>query len=116
MNEPAYVAAVLDTYVALPDTACRPRRADRTLAHQLFAQGVPLATVLDALLLAHVRRHLNPAAPPQPVRSLHYFLPVIHELSTADPPTLAWLRDSLHRRVSSPANPAPPTTCTRLAS
>jgi hypothetical protein len=69
--------------------------------------------VLDALVLAHVRRHLHPAAPPSPVRSLHYFLPVIHELSTVDPPTLALLRDSLRRRVSSPTHPSPPTTSTR---
>jgi hypothetical protein len=122
MSEPHYVAAVLAAYVALPDTACRPRRADRALARQLFAQGVPLPVVLDALLLTHARRHLNPAAPPQPVRSLHYFLPVIRELSTLDPDVLAALRASLHHHVCATANLAPtqPTqpaiTSTRLTS
>jgi len=67
MNEHDYVAAVLAVYVALPDTACRPRRADRALAHQLFAGRVALSDVLDALLLAHTRRHLNPVSPPAPV-------------------------------------------------
>lgn len=112
MNESDYVAAVLAAYMALPDTACRPRRADRTLARKLFANGVTLTIVLDALLLAHARRHLHPGAPPQPVRSLHYFLPVIRELSTVDPAALAWLRDSLQRRVTSPTDPTPPPPTT----
>jgi hypothetical protein len=105
MNEPEYVAAVLAAYVALPDTACRPRPADRALAHQLFADSVPLTTVLAALLLAHARRHLHPDPPPQPVRSLHYFLPVIRELATVDPANLPCLRDSLQRRFASPYAP-----------
>lgn len=112
MNEPEYVAAVLAAYVALPDTACRPRRADRALARQLFADGVTLTIVLDALLLAHARRHLHTGAPPQPVRSLNYFLPVIRELSTVDPAALAWLRDSLQRRLTSPTHLTPPTPAT----
>ena len=100
MTERHYVAAVLAAYVALPDTVCRPRRADRMLAHQLFAEGVPLGVVLDALLLAHARRHLNPASPPAPVRSLHYFLPVIRELATLDAEIRAVIRISLQRHVS----------------
>ena len=112
MSESEYVAAVLAAYVALPDTACRPRRADRALAHQLFTEDVPLSLVLDALLLAHVRRHLHSDEPPELVRSLHYFRPVIRELSTVDPVVLAIMRDSLHRHPSSPPDPAsaPPTT------
>lgn len=97
MTEHDYVAAVLQAYVALPDTACRPRRADRMLAHQLFAEGVPHDVVLDALLLAHARRHLNPASPPPPVRSLHYFLPVIRELAALDPRLRPMIRASLQR-------------------
>jgi hypothetical protein len=99
MTEHHYVAAVLATYVALPDTSCRPRRTDRALAHQLFAQAVPLPIVLDALLLAHTRRHLNPATPPAPVRSLHYFLPVIRELAALDPEVLTALQNSLRHRL-----------------
>ena len=104
MNEHDYVAAVLAVYVALPDTACRPRRADRALAHQLFAGRVALSDVLDALLLAHTRRHLNPVSPPAPVRSLHYFLPAIRELASLDPGVLAVLRDSLRRHASAAAS------------
>lgn len=104
-----YVAAVLAAYVALPDTACRPRRADRVLAHQLFAEGVPLAVVIDALLLAHTRRHINPASPPAPVRSLHYFLPVIRELAPLHPELRSLIRASLQRHTSSIPTPDPPT-------
>jgi hypothetical protein len=107
MTEHHYVAAVLAAYVALPDTACRPRRADRVLAHKLFAEGVPLDVVLDALVLAHARRHLNPASPPAPVRSLHYFLPVIRELATLDAEIRAMLRASLQRHACRSATPGP---------
>jgi hypothetical protein len=106
MSEHHYVAAVLEAYEALPDTACRPRPADRALAHQLFAEQVPLPLVLDALLLAHARRHLNPPAPPTPVRSLHYFLPVIRELATVDTEVLSAMHDSLRRHAHAAPDPA----------
>lgn len=110
MTEKDYVAAVLEAYVALPDTACRPRRADRVLAHTLFAEGAPLDGVLDALLLAHTRRHLNPTSPPAPVRSLHYFLPVIRELAALDAEIRAMLRASIqrHARLIAIPDPTPP--------
>jgi hypothetical protein len=107
MSPPQYVASLLAAYVALPDTACRPRPADRALAHQLEADGVPLQVVLDAFLLAHARRTLKPQAPPQPVRSLHYFLPVIRELANVDPEILDMFRDSLLRRLK--LTQTPPT-------
>lgn len=100
MTEHHYVATVLAVYTALPDTACRPRHADRLLARRLFVEQVPLAVVVDALLLAHVRRHRDPASPPQPVRSLHYFLPVIRELATLDPELCTLIRTSLQRHPS----------------
>lgn len=107
MTEHHYVASALAAYVALPDTACRPRRADRLLAHTLFAEGVPLDVVLDALLLAVARRHLNPASPPAPVRSLHYFLPVVRELASLDAQIRAMLRVSLQRHACRMALTAP---------
>lgn len=112
MSQSEYVAAVLAAYVALPDTACCPRRADRALAHQLFAEGVPLALVLDALLLAHARRHLHPDSAPQPVRSLHYVLPIIRELASIDPAVLTCLHHSLQHRPTAHTAPTqqPPTT------
>jgi hypothetical protein len=109
VTEQDYVASVLEAYVGLPDTACRPRRADRMLAHLLFAEGVPPEVVLDALLLAHARRHISPASPPAPVRSLHYFLPVIRELASLDPALRAMLRDSAQRHLSPNSSSGSPT-------
>jgi len=53
------------------------------LASQLCERKVPLETVEAAFLLASARRLFrDPAlAPLQPIRSLHYFLPVIEEIS-----------------------------------
>jgi len=52
------------------------------LVHQLWEREIPLPIVEAALLLASDRRAARPpeAIPLQPIRSLHYFLPVIEEL------------------------------------
>ena len=78
----AYIRCVLDLYRSIPDTPDRPRPADRQLAASLQQQGIPLATITAAFILATVRRHSRgPAAPAlSPVRSLHYYLPVIDDL------------------------------------
>ncbi len=109
MTERDYVAAVLEAYVALPDTACRPRRADRALPCWLSSAGVPLEVVLDALLQAHARRHLKAISPPQLLRSLHYFLPLIRELASHDPDLRVMPRDSLQRHLSPDPTSSSPT-------
>ncbi len=95
-----YVEEVLKLYRRIPDTRSRPRRADRTLAGQLHRRGVDLAVVEMALRLATARRRARPsdAEPLPPIRSLHYFLPVINELSAEAPPEgyLEYLRYALH--------------------
>lgn len=95
-----YVDALLRAYLELPVTTNRARAADRALARSLFAQNVPLALVRAAFLLATARRASRPSgAPPLgPVRSLHYFLPVIDELRLS-PPDPAYLRH-LQSRLS----------------
>jgi hypothetical protein len=52
------------------------------LARQLWERDIPLTTAETALLLASVRRAARrpDAIPLGPIRSLHYFLPVIEEL------------------------------------
>lgn len=101
----AYVRQLIAAYRRLPGTLGRPRSADRRLADDLHRRGVPLATVEAALLLATARRRVRPpvAAPLPPIRSLHYFLPIIEELLQHPPPAgyLATLRTRL-------ADPAPP--------
>jgi hypothetical protein len=77
-----YRQTLLDLYLRLPDTPCRVSRHDVRLVHQLWERDIPLTTAETALLLACVRRASRrpDAIPLGPIRSLHYFLPVIEEL------------------------------------
>lgn len=106
-EEHAYVADLLRLYRTLPQTSLRVRPADRVLARNLFRRGVPLDIVDAAVLLATSRRiHRPPTAPPlQPVRSLHYYLPVIEEL-LATPPLPEYVAYIRRKVVAAPA-PAP---------
>ncbi|MCI0422709.1 MAG: hypothetical protein L0387_40360 [Acidobacteria bacterium] len=92
----AYVQAVLNLYLQLPGTPNRFSRLDRRFALQLYQREVPLSVVEAALLLALARRAArSPQAPPLgPIRSLHYFLPVIEEICQRPVPTsyLLYLR------------------------
>lgn len=83
MSEQEYVRAIRELYRRLPHTQPRFSRADRALACELYCRGIPLDAVRSALLLASARRiYRDPAAAPLgDIRSLHYFLPVIHEIS-----------------------------------
>ena len=82
MTEHAYIRAVRDFYLRLPNTHHSFSRSDRALAAALHQRDISLDTVQSALLLATTRRLCrNPAAAPlPPVRSLHYFLNVIDEV------------------------------------
>jgi hypothetical protein len=88
-----YVTWVIHAYLHLPDTPHRPRDHDHHLAAQLHQRGVPVAIIEAAFLLATLRRiHRPPGATPlTPIRSLHYFLPVIEELLQS-PPSSSYLR------------------------
>jgi hypothetical protein len=96
----AYIRCVLDLYRNTPDTPGRARHADRQLATTLHQLAIPLDLVAAALVLATARRRdRHPQAPPlHPIRSLHYFLPVVHEL-IADPPPRAYC-EYLRRRLA----------------
>ena len=74
-----YVQAVIHAYIALPHTPAHARRSDRDLAAQFFDWDIPFPVVRVALLLATARRLVRHSALP-PIRSLHYFMPVIEEL------------------------------------
>src|SRR5208337_325100 len=77
-----YIHQVLRAYRQTPGTTGTIRSPDRLLAAQLYARGVPLRAVENALVLAASRRLLRPTqAPPlSTIRSLAYFLPVIDEV------------------------------------
>jgi hypothetical protein len=82
VGESLYVRQVLEAYATTPTTAGRVRREDRRLAGRLYRQRVPLSAVLAALTLAAGRRIFRDfdAMPLAPIRSLHYFLPVVDEI------------------------------------
>jgi len=77
-----YIRKVLDAYRRTPGTTGAVRRNDRLLAAALYDRGVSVTTVENALILAASRRIFRPpdAVPLQPIRSLHYLLPVIDEV------------------------------------
>jgi hypothetical protein len=76
-----YIRKVLDAYRRTPGTTGAVRRNDRLLAAALYDRGVPATAIENALVLAASRRIFRPpdAVPLQPIRSLHYLLPVIDE-------------------------------------
>ncbi|SPF53800.1 conserved hypothetical protein [Candidatus Sulfopaludibacter sp. SbA4] len=82
MEQREYVRRLLDAYRVTPGTCGVVRRADRVLAEQLHARGVPLEAVENAFVLAAARRLIRPvgAAPLGTIRSLAYFSPVIEEV------------------------------------
>ncbi len=77
-----YTKQLLELYLRTPGTLGHVRREDRRLAVELHHRGVSLRTAEEAFLLASARRCLRApdALPLAPVRSLHYFVPVIEEL------------------------------------
>ena len=68
--------------IATRYTSGAVRRNDRLLAAALYDRGVSATTVENALILAASRRIFRSpdALPLQPIRSLHYLLPVIDEV------------------------------------
>jgi hypothetical protein len=79
-----YVDTVLALYLSLPHSPPRSTYRDIRLAHDLYRKKIPLEVVEAAFLLASARRLFrDPSLPPlAPICSLHYFLPVIEEVST----------------------------------
>ena len=93
LDQEQYVRRLLGHYQKTPTVAGHVRRADRQLAAKLYHRGVPLALVEAAFSLAAARRTFrDPREPPlRPIRSLHYFLPVLDEL-LQDPPDPDYVR------------------------
>ena len=77
-----YLEAVVDRYLWLPGTPSRVSGIDRRLTGTLYERGVPLVVVHAALLLGAARRlfRAEGAPPLPPIRTLHYFLPLIEEV------------------------------------
>jgi hypothetical protein len=81
----AYVERVLELYRQAPETPARSSRLDRRLAEEFYERQVKIEEVETAILLATTRRLLRNSQAPKlgPIRSLHYFAPVIEEIKSA---------------------------------
>lgn len=108
LSREEYIERVLGAYRVTPGTAGTIRSPDRLLAAQLYARGVPLRAVENALVLAASRRLFRPAdAPPlTTIRSLAYFAPVIQEVLElrVSPEYFQYLCHKI-RQFLEPANP-----------
>ena len=109
-NLDAYRQTLIDLYLRLPDTPHRLSRFDLQLVRQFWERQVPLPVVEMACWLASARRAARPAhaLPLGPIRSLHYFLPVIEELlvNPLPPAYLAYLRSKVAPRPAAGYTPA----------
>ncbi len=99
LSRDSYIKQALELYRCVPGTLDRIRREDRLLAADLHDRGIPLSTLEAAFVLAAARRCFRPpnAHPLAPIRSMHYFLPVIEEI-LANPPApeyLAYLKSKI---------------------
>ena len=103
-----YAEDVLARYCQTPGTLGHVRPEDRRLARWLWDRNVPLAMVEAAFILALARRTFRPpnAPPLDPIRSLHYFVPLVEELmqGRVDPSYLQHVRQKLHNRNASPTS------------
>jgi len=108
-----YIQRVLGAYRQTPGTAEVTRRADRLLAAQWYARGVPLCAVENALVLAASRRLFRPTEAPHlgTIRSLAYFVPVLDEVLelTVSQDYFRYLRSQIASFHSDASNP--PTSC-----
>ena len=107
LEQEHYIQRLLQRYQETPTTAGHIRPADRQLARRLFQRGVPLVLVFAALSLAAARRLFRRSQTPLcPIRSLHYFLPVLEEL-VADPPDPGYIKyiDAKLRQHESQSSP-----------
>jgi hypothetical protein len=105
-----YRQTLLELYLRLPDAPHRLSRSDLRLARQLWQRQIPLGLVETAFLLASARRaNRRPDAMPLgPIRSLHYFVPVVEELLAQPIPEsyVAYLRSKVRFRPTASNAPA----------
>jgi hypothetical protein len=82
LSKPEYLEQVLNLYTGLAETPARYSRIDRRLAEDLYHKQIALEDVETAMYLAIARRLMRDenAPPLGPIRSLHYFLPLIEEV------------------------------------
>ena len=105
LDRRSYIDAVRLLYLNLPHSSARFSRADRQLAAAPFDRQLPLPVIRSAFLLASARRIIRPPDRPPlpPIRSLHYFLPVIDEVSSSPlPPSYLQYLESTIQAATTP--------------
>jgi len=94
-----YIKQALELFRNTPGTLGRVSREDRRLAADLHARSISLSTLDEAFTLAAARRCFRPpdALPLTPIRSMHYFIPVIEEIlaNPLAPSYVAYLKSKL---------------------
>lgn len=100
-----YIRTVLDLYAHIPCSAFPARRSDRSLAGSFYERGISIDTIEAAFLLGLSRRFCRDdgALPLPPVRSLHYFKPIVEEVA-ANPLPSGYIRH-LRLTIQSAAGP-----------
>ncbi len=110
-NRGNYIKQALELYRCVPGTLGRIRREDRLLAADLHDRGINLSILETAFVLAVARRCFRPpnAHPLAPIRSMHYFLPVIEEILANPPATeyLAYLKSKIKQYAAMHAGALP---------
>ncbi|MDA2935397.1 helix-turn-helix domain-containing protein, partial [Acidobacteria bacterium AH-259-D05] len=81
-----YLEAVEALFLSRPCVRSRFSSADRQLASEWFASGIDLALVEQAIVLGCGRKYVSwlNGLQGEPIGSLHYFLPVLEEISKFD--------------------------------
>ncbi len=106
-----YIQQVLELYRHTPGTVGRISHADHRLAAEFHLRGIPLATIEAAFVLAASRRCFRApdASPLAPIRSMHYFVPVIEEVmaNPLDADYVAYVRSKLKSWAAATATQRP---------
>jgi len=107
LSRDSYIKQELEFYRCVPGTLGRIRREDRLLAADLHDRGIPLSTLEAAFMLTAARRCFRPpnVHPLAPIRSMHYFLPVIEEIldNLPAPEYLAYLKSKIKQYAAGDA-------------
>jgi hypothetical protein len=95
MDRKQYVRQTLEEYRTTPTACGRVCRADRDLALRLYQKQIPFTAIDGAFVLAAARRTSRDSQGRHlaPIGSLHYFLPIIHEIldKPVDPGEISYL-------------------------
>ena len=100
-EQSAYVQSVRECFEGLGCVTAKFDASDAQSARRLQQRSVPLEVVQDALLLGACRKYVSwlNGAPPEPIRSLAYFEPVIAEIqkTTLQPGYSTYLRTEIRQ-------------------